>query len=369
MKLPLVSVIIPAYNHENYVEATLESLINQTYENIELIVIDDGSKDGTLLKIKGYEQKLAERFFKVTIKSQENQGICKTLNTGIRLSGGKYIFICPTDDVFSEKFVWKHIRYLEKNPEYACSYTDGINVNSDELDLQDYSRGNIFSNLFTFKSGDLREFMLDNYLNLPTPSFIYRAGVFETVGLYDEQLKFEDVDMFLRISKNNPIGCINEKLFYRRLHNTNSGRNPEIIIKGLKQIIEKYELDLDYSEDEKLRLIGNLNKDINILEGKYNRNEYIKSEEFINLVGNRRLFVWGTGTYAKDILASQTKLEVELFIESIPKKQNFLDKKVISAQELLQLEKDYFILIASSYSDEIEGWLNHQGFKKAKNYI
>lgn len=369
MKLPLVSVIIPAYNHENYVEATLESLINQTYENIELIVIDDGSKDGTLLKIKGYEQKLAERFFKVTIKSQENQGICKTLNTGIRLSGGKYIFICPTDDVFSEKFVWKHIRYLEKNPEYACSYTDGINVNSDELDLQDYSRGNIFSNLFTFKSGDLREFMLDNYLNLPTPSFIYRASVFETVGYYDELLKFEDVDMFLRISKNNPIGCINEKLFYRRLHNTNSGRNPEIIIKGLKQIIGKYELDLDYSEEEKQKLIHNLNKDINILEGKYNKNQYIKTEDFINLVGNRKLFVWGTGTYAKDLLVSQNNLEVSLFIESSQKRLDFLGKKVISAQALLQLEKDYFILIASSYENQITKWLDEHQFVRGQHYI
>lgn len=369
MKTPLVSVIMPAYNHENYVGAALESLIRQTYENMELIVIDDGSNDSTLLKIKDSEQKLIRRFKNVLVKKQSNQGICKTINNGVQLSKGEYIFISSSDDVFSENFVWKHIRYLEENPEYACSYTDGINVNSDELDLQDYSKGNIFSDLFTFKSGNLREFMLDNYLNLPTPSFIYRRSVFEKVGLYDERLKFEDVDMFLRISKNNKIGCINEKLFYRRLHNTNSGRNPEIIIKGLKQIIEKYEVDLDYSKEEKLKLIHNLNKDIHIFEGKYNKERYIKSEDFTNLLGDRKLFVWGTGTYAKDLLLSQTKLEVSLYVESLPKKESFLDKRVINLQTLLKLDKDFFILIASSYEMEIVKWLENHRFERGKHFI
>lgn len=370
MTKPLVSVVIPAYNHEHYITKTFGSLINQTYENMELIVIDDGSSDNTLLVIQDYERKLVDRFSKVIVKSQKNQGICKTLNNGIQLSEGEYIFICPSDDVFSENFVCKQVCYLEENKDYSCSYTDGINLNSSELDIHDYSKGNVFSELFTFKSGDLRWFMLDNYLNLPTPSFIYRASIFEEIGLFDETLKFEDVDMFLRISKYNKMGCINEKLFYRRLHNTNSGRNPDIIIKGLKQIIEKYSLDPDYSEEEKHKLIHNLSKDIEILEGKYNKNQFIKTENFRNFVNNRKLYVWGTGTYAKDLLDSQSsKLEVSLFIESLPKRETFLNKKVISSQALLQLEKDYFILIASSYKEEIVKWLDNHGFERDKDYM
>ena len=83
--IPLVSVVVPCYNHEKYVKETIESIVNQTYKNIELIVIDDGSKDNSVKVI----QELADKYG-FTFIHRPNKGLSATLNEGIRLSKGKY---------------------------------------------------------------------------------------------------------------------------------------------------------------------------------------------------------------------------------------------------------------------------------------
>ena len=91
-KLPLVSVVISAYNHENYIQETINSIIAQTYEKIELIIIDDGSIDLTFEKILEMENVCKERFINIIFKKQKNQGIGTTANNLINLSQGKYIY-------------------------------------------------------------------------------------------------------------------------------------------------------------------------------------------------------------------------------------------------------------------------------------
>ena len=76
MEKPLVSVIVPAYNHETYVQDTINSIINQTYRNIELIVIDDGSKDSTWAKIQELKERCEKRFARVHFETKENEGTC-----------------------------------------------------------------------------------------------------------------------------------------------------------------------------------------------------------------------------------------------------------------------------------------------------
>ena len=80
MTLPLISLLVPAYNHEKYIKETIDSLIAQTYPNLELIVIDDGSKDNTFAVLKSLEDVCHERFANVHFETQNNQGVVGTLN-------------------------------------------------------------------------------------------------------------------------------------------------------------------------------------------------------------------------------------------------------------------------------------------------
>lgn len=110
---PLVSVIVPAYNHQNYVQETLKSIINQTYQNIELIVIDDGSKDATWQKICELKNVCENRFNGVYFAAKKNEGTCKTFNKLISLTKGDYIYIIASDDVAKPQAIEKLLQAIE----------------------------------------------------------------------------------------------------------------------------------------------------------------------------------------------------------------------------------------------------------------
>lgn len=92
---PLVTVIIPSYNHERYISQSIESVVFQSYKNIEIIVIDDGSKDQSVTLING----LADKYGFIVI-ARENRGVAKTLNEGIGLARGKYMSFLASDDYY-----------------------------------------------------------------------------------------------------------------------------------------------------------------------------------------------------------------------------------------------------------------------------
>ncbi|KAF0202279.1 MAG: glycosyl transferase family [Bacteroidetes bacterium] len=109
---PLVSVIIPAYNAERFIAETLDSVLNQTWKNIEVFVVDDGSKDKTVEVARTFESD------KVKVLVQKNQGACVARNKGLSLSKGKYIQYLDADDVLSSDKIEIQVRILEKNEGY-----------------------------------------------------------------------------------------------------------------------------------------------------------------------------------------------------------------------------------------------------------
>src|SRR5690606_27530759 len=116
---PLVSVIIPCFNHEKYIKECLLSVINQSYKNVQLIVIDDGSTDRSVEIIKELKQQNDFIF-----EEQLNSGISKTLNKAItKYAEGEYIAILASDDYWHSDKLSKQVSFIEQNPEYAmvCS--------------------------------------------------------------------------------------------------------------------------------------------------------------------------------------------------------------------------------------------------------
>ena len=116
---PLVSVIIPAYRHEKYIVDAIQSVIDQTYKNIELIIIDDNSPDNTWKKIQEMLPACNARFTRVITKTKPNGGICDSLNQGIEMASGEYIGILASDDMYKPKLVKTLVDFLVHNPEYG----------------------------------------------------------------------------------------------------------------------------------------------------------------------------------------------------------------------------------------------------------
>lgn len=128
MKTPLVSIITPCYNSESYLPRYLESILNQTYDNIELILVNDGSKDGTEQLILSYEKKIKDRGFVLKYINQENQGIGGAINNGLKYIQGDFFAWCDSDNFYSSDYVKSKVDFFSKNPQYSIVRCDGYIV-------------------------------------------------------------------------------------------------------------------------------------------------------------------------------------------------------------------------------------------------
>lgn len=236
--LPLVSVVVPCYNHQNYVKDTIESIINQTYKNIELIVIDDGSKDNSVEII----QELANKY-NFTFIHRANKGLSATLNEGIKLSKGKYSCVCASDDIYILDKIEKQVQFMESNSNYAMCYGKII-----EFDETGYKKEKEIKNA---KSGWIFEELLMFNLIIPAVTTMIRKNVYETVGIYDESLFIEDYDMWLRIADKYQIGFLEQYLACYRKHATNISKQTLKMYESQKLIVYKWKHIPNFSKFEK----------------------------------------------------------------------------------------------------------------------
>ncbi len=196
----LITVIVTCYNHEKYIEQCLRSVFNQTYQNIELIVLDDGSTDGSKQIIL---KTLKDSPFEVRFESHKNMGVVKTRNKGIELINGKYFLFVDSDDYLPDDYVEEL---------YSCA----INQQADIVycDLFDFEKNEIYLKARNF---EINSFLTANYISNCS---LVRKDILGEIR-YDEHLsgkKLEDYDFFLNLVINrNAKACYqpNTKLFYR----------------------------------------------------------------------------------------------------------------------------------------------------------
>ena len=128
MALPLISVVIPAYNHERYVGAAIESVLGQSCSDLELIVVDDGSTDGTAEVIQGYTDSRLHYYH------QENQDAYNTINRGISLARGRYIAILNSDDIYTTERLETLYSVCEEQGQ-VCAFSAVIPIDYDGVEL------------------------------------------------------------------------------------------------------------------------------------------------------------------------------------------------------------------------------------------
>lgn len=190
-KQPLVSIILPTHNREKYIKKAIESVWVQTYKNIELIIIDDGSTDKTHEIIS----ELSEKNPKIIILTNKtNLGIVRALNKGIKIAQGKYIARLDDDDFWcNERKLEKQVDFLEKNSAYALVGGGVIRVDKQGKEIVRY--------LLPENDEDIRKVILLNNTFAHITTF-FRRDMFEKVGGYDEQFVFsEDWDLWMKIGR------------------------------------------------------------------------------------------------------------------------------------------------------------------------
>jgi alpha-1,3-rhamnosyltransferase len=230
LEQPLVSVIVPCYNHERYIEECVLSVIQQSYKNIQLIVIDDGSKDNSRDIIKKMQIK-----YGFTFVEQTNSGISKTLNKGIKeYAKGKYIAFVASDDYWDLDKIEKQVAFFEENNSFGIilSKTKIIDNHSNILEGFD---DNLFNQSYEFKEIALGKSFI------PALTVMFKKEVFDTIGYFDESLIIEDLDMWLRIANKYSIGFQNEYLAFYRQHDTNASSKVIQMSEARFQILKKWE--------------------------------------------------------------------------------------------------------------------------------
>ena len=198
--MPEVSVIIPTFNRAAWVVSAVESVLNQTFRDVELIIVDDGSTDET--------PEALERFgSKITIVAQPNRGVSAARNAGIGFASGKYICFLDSDDIWKPRKLEIQLAVMNRNPEYKISYTDEIWIRNGRW-ANPKKRHRKYS-------GWIFPHLLPLCLISPSSVMIERS-VLDDVGLFDESLPAgEDYDLWLRIGSRYPILFISEKLIVK----------------------------------------------------------------------------------------------------------------------------------------------------------
>ena len=220
MNQPLVSVICACYNQSRYVIESLESVKNQTYKNLEIIIWDDASKDDSVKIIEEWISDHSDLNIQF-IKNRENRGICKSLNTAQNQSTGKYIQLLALDDILYPDKITRHVEILEKSAENEVLVFSEADL-MDDLSKKYQNKFLAFhKNYLSLKSGNFYDdLMAANFI--PGMSILFKSESLKKIGPWDENLLYEDYDMLLRLSKKYEFIFDEKTTVAYRLHDQNT---------------------------------------------------------------------------------------------------------------------------------------------------
>ena len=247
MNNQVVSIIMPAFNAGLYIEESITSVINQTYQNWELIIINDGSSDNTA-DIAAW---LASKDSRIYLINQQNKKLSGARNTGVRAAKGEWIAFLDADDLWVPEKLEKQLLYADKNPDCGLIFSDGFKFYDDLLE----NRVPYETISGSFTAAEMYKLQYHgNYI--PVLSVIVKKKHFDAIGFLDEDPNLyggcEDWDYWLQFAIHGvSFYGIDEKLFYYRRHLTNMSNNEElmrlakaaVLIKNLKKdLLSKIEL-------------------------------------------------------------------------------------------------------------------------------
>jgi glycosyltransferase involved in cell wall biosynthesis len=230
--IPLVSIIVPLYNHARYVEATLESFRTEGYPALEVVIIDDGSTDDSFEIARDWLKAHPDAFKNVVLQRQENQGITKTLNRLVSLSHGAFITMVASDDLLLPGGIQARLEALQARP-------DWLSVFGDATVIDDVGKTTRQSALKYINKANIQALEQDHFRSeemilrwaVPGPVLLSRREVYDPVrgvGHYDESMVIEDRSLYLRLLARSALGFVSRSVAAYRIHPRNTIRSMAI---------------------------------------------------------------------------------------------------------------------------------------------
>ncbi|MNZ17250.1 glycosyltransferase family 2 protein [Pseudomonas sp. BNK-15] len=220
---PLVTVIIASYNHARYIEASINSVINQTYKNIELLVVDDGSKDESPAVLKRLQEQHG-----FDLRFQANQGLARTLNDAIARARGDLIVPFGSDDIMLPHRIATQVEYMNGKPEVGiCSANiETIDQDGNVMGAREQRNRNL-----PFRRLDFDDLFLDRKPGPMAATLMLRREALEKVGGFNADIRLEDVYIELSIARAGYfIDVLGEVLAQYRDHPTNTFKNGRFMV-------------------------------------------------------------------------------------------------------------------------------------------
>lgn len=208
LETPKISVVMPVYNAEAYLKDAIESILNQTLNDFEFIIIDDASTDNSFKIIEDFSKK-DDRI--VILRNENNLGIAETRTKGTKYAKGKYIAVADADDISTSKRFEKEYNYLERHRE--CGVVGGF------IQLFDSDSGKIIGVRKYYEDDTNLRKKLFLYCPVAQPVSMIRKEVFDNIGYYDPKYPpAEDLDLWFRIGTKYKFANIQEILLKYRVH-------------------------------------------------------------------------------------------------------------------------------------------------------
>lgn len=265
----LVSIIIPCYNHERFVQDSIQSIIDQSYENIELIIIDDGSKDASVEKIQELVPVCEKRFTRFEFRHRLNKGLCATLNEALEWSQGEYFSSLASDDMILKDKIKLQTNFLNQN-ENCVAVFGGISVIDNNSNF-------VKNRVKKEKKYSFNQILLSKH-HLPASTQLIRSKALKKIGGYDVNVKVEDWYMWLLLAQEGTL-CYLPIIFAKyRLHDNNTHMQTTLMYDSRMLILNRYRdhilfnkakmrvLWINAWEESRISKIKSLKKMINILK-------------------------------------------------------------------------------------------------------
>ena len=237
MSVPVVSVIIPTYNRSGLLREALQSVRAQTYGDFEAIIVDDGSADDTRDVVESFDQRFRYVY-------QVNRGRSNARNNALGRAYGRYVAFLDSDDLFMPRKLQVQVQSLTEHPEVGWVYSSACNIDEDGKRIgSDYEA--------TASGWIYPEVAFYIPLTIILPTVMVRREVMEAVGGFDEAMdRFEDTDMWRRISRRYEALALSEPLTKIRAHSGNTMEHPQKVFQSVSYYVDKvFREDTDVDPD------------------------------------------------------------------------------------------------------------------------
>lgn len=278
--MPFFSIVIPLYNKENFITKTINSTLNQTFEDFEIIVVNDGSTDDSANKVEAINDK------RVTLYTIKNQGVSHARNYGINKAKTDYICFLDADDFWYNNHLEQLNTLLQEHPDcglYASAYQQKIGKTLIESVYKDIPKQENWSGIVDdyFKSSLVNSIAWTSAVMVP-------KHIFDTIGLFDENITLgagEDTDLWIRIALKHPVAFSNTVTAIHNLDAENRITNSNT---NLRQFLDLDKYEADTKEHEYLKHYLDLNRYSIGLQYKLAGNSK-KAKDYFNKIDENNL--------------------------------------------------------------------------------